>query len=115
MPSKSGGPSAVAADTKTALIDAYTVPQDGTVRQIRIGAYNGVADKAGTAIVTFESDQQKGPFEFAVVLGHGLTDVYPLKESVIVPAMHLSKGEIITISLTSAEALEEVVVSIEWA
>jgi len=116
MASKSFGPTNTTADTKTKIGSDYTVPKPGTVTQIRVAGYNGVADKAGTAVLHIESDRQHGPFEYAVNLGSGLSDVYPLKESVIYPqGLRFQQGEIISVYLTSAEALEDVIVSIEWA
>lgn len=116
MPSKAFGPTAGTADTKTPIGTDYTVPKGGRVTQARVTAYNGVADKAGTAILTIETDRQKGPFEYAVSLGGGLTDVYSLKESVIpISGMTLAQGEILTVSLTCSEATEDAIVSIEWA
>lgn len=114
MPSKSGGPTASAADTKTAIISSYTIPRSGTVKQIRVSSYNGVADKAGSGILHFESDQNPGPNEFAISSGAGLTDVYSHPTDVINCNIPVSKGELITISTTFAEAEEEVCVSFTW-
>lgn len=57
----------------------------------------------------------KGPFEYAVSLGGGLTDVYSLKESVIECYIPIQANETVKVKVTSIEALEDVTVSLEWA
>jgi len=115
MASKSFGPTAAVADTKTTIGVAYQVPKGGRIQKIRVAAYNGVADKAGTAILILETDRQKGPWEYAVQFMQGLTDVYPVPTAVIDCNIPVSQGEIVTVSLTASEALEDVIVSITWA
>lgn len=115
MPSKAVGPTDLTAATKTQVGSDYTMPKGGRVSQIRVAAYNGVADKSGVATLIIETDRQKGPFEYAVSLGGGLTDVYSLKESVIpIANLAFEQGEIVTISMTAIEALEDATVSFEW-
>lgn len=120
MKSKSGGPTAATADTKTAIIDAYTMPSGGTVRFVRLSFYQGVIDKSCSGVLTVETDRQKGPFEYAVGGQMGITTTSgatgPNVSTEIIPvAIQLSQGEIVTISLTMSEALEECCISFQWA
>jgi len=120
MASTTFGPTASVADTKTAIGSTYTVPKGGRVRQIRYSFYQGVIDKATSGKLIIETDRQKGPFEFAVGGQMGITTTSGATgpncpTEVIFPiGLVLSQGEIVTVSLTTAEALEENTVSIEW-
>jgi len=117
MPSKSGGPTATTADTKTAIISSYTMPSGGTIKMIRYTGYNGVIDKASTGILTVESDRRKGPWEYAVDIGGTwatTSGASPTQVNKIPCNIPVSQGEQITVSLTTAEALEENCISIQW-
>ena len=113
------GPTALTADTKTTIGSAYKVPQAGVIRKIRFCFYQGVIDKATTGILYLESDQQKGPFEYAVGNSIGITTTSgatgpncPTEEiEVSIPVI---AQEEITMSAKMAEALEEGTVSILW-
>ena len=116
MPSKSFGPTTTTADTKTTIGAAYTVPKSGTVRRIRVAGYNAVTAKSGSAMLKVESDRQTGMLaEYAVNLGSGASVGDSSSEEIISPALSLEQGEIITVSVTSAEAVTDIIVSIEWA
>lgn len=121
MPSRSHafGPTALTADTKTAIGSAYKVPQAGVIKRIRFCFYQGVIDKATTGILYLESDQQKGPFEWAVGGSIGITttsgatgpNIATEEIEVHIP---VKAQEEITVSAKMAEALEEGTVSIMW-
>lgn len=120
MKSKSGGPTAATADTKTAIISAYTMPMGGRIKAIRLSFYQGVIDKACSGILTFETDRQKGPFEYAVGGQMGITTTSgatgPNVSTELIPVdIAVSQGEQVTISLTMSEALEECCISFQWA
>lgn len=110
--STSFGPSAGTADTESTIGSAYSFGKSGRIYEIRVCAYNGVADKAGTAILYLYFKNLAGPFEYAVELGAGLTDVYSAKESIIPCSIPYNVGETVTVKLKGAEALEEVTVSL---
>ena len=113
--SKSFGPSASTADTKTPIGSAYKVPQSGTIRRIRITSYQGTTDKSDTAVLTLESDQQKGPFEFACApASHEITVGGKIQTEEIEVDIPVMAQEEITLSLTASEALEETTASILW-
>jgi len=120
MASTSFGPTAATADTKTTIGSAYTVPKGGRVTQIRLSFYQGVIDKATSGILTIETDRQKGPFEYAVGNSIGITTTSGATgpncptEVIVVSGLNISQGEIVTMSLTMSEALEECVISMEW-
>ena len=121
MASKALGPSAATADTKSQIGSDYTMPKGGTVKSIRVCFYQGVIDKATTGKLIIETDRQKGPWEFAIGGSIGITTTSGatgpnIPTEIIYPfGMTFGQGEIITISVTMAEALEEVTVSFEWA
>jgi hypothetical protein len=120
MKSHADGPTAATADTKTAIISSYTMPTGGMVRAIRLSFYQGVIDKSCSGILTFETDRQKGPFEYAVGGQMGITTTSgatgPNVSTEIIPvAIQVSQGEQVTISLTMSEALEECCVSFQWS
>jgi len=120
MASTSFGPTASVADTKTQIGSSYTMPKGGTVKQIRYAFYQGVIDKATSGKLIIETDRQKGPFEFAVGGQMGITTTSGAtgpncETEVIYPSgIVLSQGEIVSVYLTTAEALEENTISIEW-
>jgi len=109
------------ADTKTQIGSDYTVPKGGRVTQIRYAFYQGVIDKASSGILTIETDRQKGPFEFAVggqigiTTTSGATGPNAPTELIPVSGLNLTQGEVVSVYLTTAEALEENTVSIEFA
>jgi len=110
---------AATADTKTTMGTAYKVPSAGTIRRIRICFYQGVIDKATTGILYIETDQQKGPFEFAVGGSIGITTTSGatgpnIQTEELQVSIPVKAQEEITVSLKAAEALEEVTVSILW-
>jgi len=96
------------------------MPKGGRVTQLRACIYQGVIDKATTGILTLETDRQKGPFEYAmggsigITTTSGATGPNAPTEVIVIQGLSLSQGEIVTISLTTAEALEECTVSMEW-
>jgi len=121
MPSRGHafGPTALTADTKTAIGSAYKVPVAGTIKRIRFCFYQGVIDKATTGILYLESDQQKGPFEFAVGGSIGITTTSGatgpnIATEEIEVNIAVKAQEEITMSAKMAEALEEGTVSILW-
>ncbi|MFQ6116226.1 MAG: hypothetical protein ACE5NG_19360 [bacterium] len=121
MPSygKSFGPSALTADTKSQVGSDYTVPHSGVIKQIRYCFYQGVIDKATTGILYLESDRQKGPFEFAVGGSIGITTTSgatgPNAQTEVVEVdIPITQGEILSVHVKAAEALEEATISITW-
>lgn len=117
--SKSFGPTALTADTKTTIGSAYKFPKAGVIKRIRYCFYQGVIDKATATILTLESDMQKGPFEFAVGGSVGITTTSGatgpnIATEEIEVAIPIGAQEEFTVSGTSAEALEEATVSILW-
>jgi hypothetical protein len=120
MPSHAFAATAATADTKTTMGSAYTMPKGGRVTQCRLAFYQGVIDKSCSGILTIETDRQKGPFEYAVGGQMGITTTSGATgpncptEVIAVHGLSLGQGEIVTVSLTMTEALEECVVSIEW-
>ena len=117
MPSKSFGPTTTTADTETKIGGAdYTMPSGGTVRRVRVSGYNAVATKAGSAKLVLKVDREdKGPYEYAIQFGGGAIDTMGQMNEVVSPAIQLSQGTIISWNVTSAEAITEVIVSMEWA
>jgi hypothetical protein len=111
--STSFGPTASVADTKTPIGSAYTFATSGRIAKIRVNGYQGVTDKAQNGILILDFKRLAGPFEFAVMAANTEVTVggsHPTEEiDVDIP---YSNGEVITVSLTTAEALEECTVSI---
>jgi len=111
--STSFGPTAATADTKTTIGSAYTFAQTGNIKKVRITGYNGVTDKAESSILTLDFKRLAGPFEFSCYGAGGEVTVggkRPTEEiDIDIP---YDNGEVITVSLTASEALEDVVVSI---
>ena len=118
MPSKSFGPTTTTADTITKIGGAdYTMPSGGTIRRIRIAGHNPVIDKAGSAKLSLLTDRgDQGPYEYAIQFGNGVAEAGMGNDIEIVsPAIALSQGAIVSWNVTSAEAIEDVIVSMEWA
>jgi len=115
--STSFGPTASVADTETTLGSAYTFANAGVIKKIRLAFYQGVIDKACTGILYLKFKRLSGPFEFAVGGSMGITTTsgatgpnIPTEEiDVDIP---YDNGEQVTVSLKSAEALEECTASI---
>lgn len=111
--STSFGPSAATADTKTTIGSAYQFPGSGLIKEIRIAGYNGVTDKATSAILIFDFKKMAGPFEWACYGAGEEITVGGKRPTEVIPCdIEYNVGEQITVSLTAAEALEEVTVSI---
>jgi len=112
------GPTAMTADTETTVGSAYKVPTAGTIKRIRVAFYQGVIDKATSGILYIKTDQQKGPFEFAIggvnciATTSGSSGSIPTEE--IECAISVKAQEEVTVSCKMAEAQEEMTVSILW-
>lgn len=115
MPTRSiaFGPTASSADTKTKIGSETAMPQSGVIRRIRVTAYQGVTDKADTSILHIETNLQKGPWEFACAPpSHEITVGGRIGAEEWEVEIPVKINEKITVSLTSSEALEDVVVSL---
>lgn len=117
MPSNSTsfGPTAAVADTKTAIGSAYTIERNAVIRKIRVAGYNGVTDKSTAAILYVELSRTKGPFEFACYgAGEEITVGGKRSTEEIDVDIPVTSGEVITVSVKAAEALEEVTISLTY-
>lgn len=111
--STSFGPTAATADAKTTIGSAYSFPGSGTIRKIRIAGYNGVTDKATSAILYLDFKRLSGPFEFACYgAGEEITVGGKRPTEEIDVEIPYTVGEEVTVSLKAAEALEEVTASL---
>lgn len=111
--SVSFGPSAVTADTKSLIGAETAMPKAGVIREIRVTAYQGVTDKADTAILTLDLNIQKGLQEFACApCSHEITVGGRIPAEVIKVEIPFAINEKIKASLTPSESLEDVVVSL---
>lgn len=116
MPSKSFGPTDGVADTKTTVGSAESI-STSKILGVFIAGTNVVAAKATSAILDFEIEGVAGPHEYAVSFGSNVTDggqspavIYlPLNISCTKPT---SK---VTISVTSSEAIKDIIVSLLYA
>lgn len=113
--STSFGPTAATADTKTAIGSVYTIERDATLKKLRVSGYQGVTDKATSAIAFIDLSRTKGPFEFACYgAGEEITVGGKRQTEEIDLDVPVTKGETITVSLKAAEALEEVTMSLTY-
>jgi len=115
--STSFGPTAATADTKTTIGSAYTFAKIGRLRQIRVNYYQGVIDKATTGILYLDFKKLSGPFEFAVGGSIGITTTSGatgpnIATETVDIDIPVDNGEVLTVSLKMAEALEECTVSV---
>jgi len=107
------GPSAATADTKSSIGSATKIAQAGTIKEIRITGFNGVTDKAESAMLILESNIQKGPFQFACYGAGGEITVGGKRPTEKIDVdIPVAAEEEWTVSITAAEALEEVTVSL---
>lgn len=89
--------------------------------QARITFYQGVIDKSCSGTLHIETDRQKGPFEYSIggqmgiTTTSGATGPNANTEVIVISGLSLSQGEILSVYVTTIEALEDVTVSIEWA
>jgi len=111
--STSFGPTASTADTKTTIGSAYTFAKTGRIRQIRLNGYQGVTDKAQNGILTLDFKKLSGPFEFAVMAANTEVTVGGSHGTEVIDVdIPVDNGEVVTVSLTTAEALEECTISL---
>ncbi|RLI42935.1 hypothetical protein DRO69_09820 [Candidatus Bathyarchaeota archaeon] len=109
------GPTTVTADNKDKIGSAYSFPQNGVIKKIRFCAYQGVVDKATTAILYLEFKRLSGPFEFAV---GGTVGISGTDSGISMPTEEIDvnipykTGEEVTVKLKASEALEDVIVSL---
>lgn len=109
------GPTAAAADTKTTIGSETAMPEAGTLRRIRVTGYQGVTDKADTAILTLDFNITKGPYEFACAPpSHEITVGGRIGAEEIEVEIPFAINEKVTVSLTASEALEDCVVSLTY-
>lgn len=116
IPSKAFGPTDGVADTKTTVGSAESISTSNIVGAFFAGD-NVVAAKASSAILHFEAEGVAGPNEYAVsfggnTLGDGAragVNFLPLNIKLAKPT---SK---ITISVTSSEAIKDIIVSLLYA
>jgi len=103
------------ADTKTAVGSQATMERDGTLKQIRVTGYNGVTDKAESAILYLSSSITKGPFEWTCYPAGGEVTVGGKRPTEVIDIdIPVTKGETIDIEIKAAEALEDVTVSVTY-
>ena len=115
--STSFGPSALTADTETAIGSAYTFSKTGRIKKLRFCFYQGVIDKSTTGILYLNFKNLSGPFEFAVGGSIGITttsgatgpNIQTEEIDVDIP---YTNGEQITPKAKMSEALEEATLSI---
>lgn len=109
------GPTAASADTKTGIGSETAMPQAGRIRRIRVIGYQGVTDKADSAILTLETNLQKGPWEFACgPANHEITVGGRIPTEEIEVDIPVGINEKITVSLTASEALEDCIISLTY-
>lgn len=111
--STSFGPTAATADTETTIGSAYTFATSGTLKKMRVTGYNGVTDKATAAIVYLSFKKLQGPFEFACYgAGEEISVGGKRATEEIDIDIPYDNGEVVTVSMKAAEALEEVTISL---
>jgi len=104
--------------TETTIGTAYKVPNAGTIKRIKMSFYQGVIDKSNTGTIKLSTDQQKGPFEYAVGGASGITTTsgatagYELQE--IEVSIPVKAQEEITLKGTFVEIVEDLTVHIMW-
>jgi len=107
------GPTAATADTETTIGSKYSFPGSGKIAKIRVAGYNGVTDKATSAILFLYFKRLAGPFEFACYgAGEEITVGGKRATEVIECDIPYVVGEEVTVKVKAAEALEEVTVSL---
>jgi hypothetical protein len=111
--SASFGPTATVADTESTIGSAYSFPGSGIIKNLRIAGYNGVTDKATSAILYLYFKKLAGPFEFACYgAGEEVTVGGKRPTEIIQVDIPYNVGEQVTVKVKAAEALEEVTVSL---
>jgi len=101
------------ADTKTTIGSAYTFAATGRIKKIMVTGYQGVTDKAESGVLTLNFKTLTGPFEFACVASAGEITVGGKRNPQVIDVdLPVKNGEVVTVSLTTAEALEDCVVSL---
>ena len=108
------GPTACTADTATTVGSAYTFPNRGSIKQIRIAWDVATADIGVHGKLSLELKRLVGPFDFVVgmITSKATAGEAGVPPNVIDVDIPYDNGEVVTVKLTATETTVDTEVSL---